>query len=182
MAERPLDDEQCDVVQQRFAAFLEEFAPADEAPTQDPDLSFYVARALEMAADDVPTLNVDIEHLSDFDNDVADVVINAHYRVDPYLRKALQNFLSRHTPDFVSTEEGVDREFWVSFHNLALKEKLRDLKTAKIGKLVAFEGTVTRTSEVLPSSLNNLFVYTSDGPGLKLQAGLLSHLHACADC
>ena len=51
----------------------------------------------------------------------------------------------------MATEDGVDRDFWVSFHNLANKEKLRELKTAKIGKLVAFEGTVTRTSEVLPT-------------------------------
>ena len=71
----------------------------------------------------------------------------------------------RHTPGFVTSEEGVDREFWVSFHNLALREKLRDLKTAKIGRLVAFEGTVTRASEVRCEGLATCASWLAPVPG-----------------
>ena len=71
-----------------------------------------------------------------------------HYRLDPYMKKALQNFVRAHLEDYVETDEHVEKEFWVSFFNLPLVERLRELKTGKIGKLVSFAGTVTRTSEV----------------------------------
>lgn len=64
--------------------------------------------------------------------------------------QVVQNFMSHHQREFVETEEGVPKEFWVSFYNLPLYDKLRDLKVKQIGKLVAFIGTCTRTSEVGP--------------------------------
>ena len=73
-----------------------------------------------------------------------------HYRLDPILKKALQNLVREKLPNFVHDDENVDREFWVSFYNHPLLERMRDLKAGKLGRLVAFAGTVTRTSEVRP--------------------------------
>jgi DNA replication licensing factor MCM6 len=42
------------------------------------------------------------------------------------------------------------KEFFVAFVNLPRTHHLRELRTQKIGQLVAFSGTVTRTSEVRP--------------------------------
>lgn len=70
--------------------------------------------------------------------------------MDPILKKALQNLVREKMPEFVSDEENVDKEFWVSFYNHPLLERMRDLKAGKLGRLVAFAGTVTRTSEVRP--------------------------------
>lgn len=72
------------------------------------------------------------------------------YRLDPVLKKALQNFVRVHMAEHVQDEENNDREFWVSFYNMPLIERMRDLKAGKLGRLVSFAGTVTRTSEVRP--------------------------------
>ena len=78
-------------------------------------------------------------------------ILQEHYhRLDPILKKALQNFVRVHMADHVQDEENNDREFWVSFYNMPLIERMRDLKAGKLGRLVSFAGTVTRTSEVRP--------------------------------
>lgn len=51
-------------------------------------------------------------------------------------------------PDYEMDEDGVHKEFWVSFYNLPSVVHLRQLRTEKIGTLVAVTGTVTKTSEV----------------------------------
>ena len=50
------------------------------------------------------------------------------------------------------------KEFFVAFVNLPRTHHLRELRTQKIGQLVAFSGTVTRTSEVRPELLFGTFV------------------------
>ena len=94
---------------------------------------------------------MDFADLSSWDSDLADLTKEHHFRLEPYFRKAVQNFMSRHQREFVETEDGVPKEFWVSFYGLPVDDRLRDLKTSKIGKLVSFVGTCTRTSEVMPS-------------------------------
>ena len=70
-----------------------------------------------------------------------------HYRLDPCLKKALQNCVQRHLPDYV-TEEGSDKEFWVSFYNMPLVERMRDLKAGKLGRLVSFTGRPLKRSQL----------------------------------
>ena len=72
-----------------------------------------------------------------------------YYRLDPILKKALQNFVREHMPEHVQDEENQEKEFWVSFYNMPIIERMRDLKAGKLGRLVSFAGTVTRTSEVI---------------------------------
>lgn len=43
-----------------------------------------------------------------------------------------------------------EKHFQIAFYGLPLISKIRDMRTAKIGSLVAISGTVTRTSEVRP--------------------------------
>ena len=50
------------------------------------------------------------------------------------------------------------REFHVAFYNLPLTSGIRDLRTERIGQLVAISGTVTRTSEVRPELVYGSFV------------------------
>lgn len=64
------------------------------------------------------------------------------------MKKVVQNLLREHQPDYAYDENGADVEFWVSFHNLPLVERMRDLTAEKLGRLVSFTGTVTRTTEV----------------------------------
>lgn len=49
------------------------------------------------------------------------------------------------------------KEFYVSFFNLPLVERVRQLKTNRIGRLVSVSGTVTRSTDVRPELLRGTF-------------------------
>ena len=48
----------------------------------------------------------------------------------------MQNLVRKYQENYVESEESGEREFWVSFYNVANPLKLRGLKTEKIGTLV----------------------------------------------
>jgi DNA replication licensing factor MCM6 len=79
------------------------------------------------------------------------------YKYQPFLRRAVQQFVREHRPDMVRWEGGQDKEFWVAFVNLPRVHRLRELKAENIGQLTSFSGTVTRTSEVRPELLLGSF-------------------------
>ncbi|KAL8865938.1 MAG: hypothetical protein Q9174_006597, partial [Haloplaca sp. 1 TL-2023] len=49
-----------------------------------------------------------------------------------------------------TTNQQTDKLFTLAFYNLPLISRVRQLRTAQIGKLLSISGTVTRTSEVRP--------------------------------
>ncbi|KAK3241271.1 MCM DNA helicase complex subunit mcm6 [Cymbomonas tetramitiformis] len=159
-----------EVVKTSFLDFLEKFS-TDEAdidgslasqPARD-----YVELLHEIKAQDKTTLYVDFAHLRSFDNILAQEVIEAsYYRYEPFFRKAVQNFVRNHHPDYVEDVNG-DKEFWVSFFNLPQISSLRELRTEKIGHLVSFSGTVTRSSEVRPELLYGAFRCMACGAEVK---------------
>ncbi|PRP74688.1 hypothetical protein PROFUN_03610 [Planoprotostelium fungivorum] len=100
---------------------------------------------------DLTTLYVEWQHLVTFDAELAEVVESNYYRLNPFLRKGLQNIFKRFHASFVVDEEGKDREFWVAFHTLPSIQK--DLRTDRVGQLCSVRGTVTRTTEVRPELL-----------------------------
>ena len=63
----------------------------------------------------------------------------------PPSRRA-QNFVKEHHPDYVQDDNG-KKEFFVAFVNMPRVHRLREMRTTKIGHLLSFSGTVTRTSE-----------------------------------
>ncbi len=75
---------------------------------------------------------------------------DAHYRMEPYLRRAARAFVREHLPGYAERDDGGAREFWVSFHGLGHSDRLRALRSDKVGALTQFVGTVTRTTEVRP--------------------------------
>lgn len=92
----------------------------------------------------------------------------------PYLRRALTNLIRKYEPTYLylspassssqasaagaSTPGLLTREFSLAFLNLAITDGIRDLRTARIGQLMAISGTVTRTSEVRPELVFGAFV------------------------
>jgi DNA replicative helicase MCM subunit Mcm2 (Cdc46/Mcm family) len=92
---------------------------------------------------------------------------------------AVFEFVRDVAPEFSGTPDRAAREFFVSFYNIATRNKwvwsryavpvtcvyarwcyprrVRDLKTHLIGHLVSFSGTVTRASEVRPELLYGVF-------------------------
>jgi len=66
----------------------------------------------------------------------------------PPSRRA-QNFVKEHHPEYVQDDNG-RKEFFVAFVNMPRVHRLREMRTQKIGQLLSFSGTVTRTSEARP--------------------------------
>jgi hypothetical protein len=54
--------------------------------------------------------------------------------------------VTAHHPDYTHDDNG-KKEFFVAFVNLPRVHRLREMRTTKIGHLLSFSGTVTRTSE-----------------------------------
>ena len=98
------------------------------------------------------TLYVKWEHIVDYDLELAQMIEEHHHRLEPCLRQAVQNLVRKHMEAYAVNTGGdqSESEFWVSFQMLPNTDKLRSLRTEQIGKLRAFSGTITRTSEVRP--------------------------------
>lgn len=69
-------------------------------------------------------------------------------RFEPYLRKALTRFMADHGYQIVKS-----KHFLLAIYNLPQINKIRDLKTCSLGRMMSIQGTVTRTTEVKPELL-----------------------------
>lgn len=69
-----------------------------------------------MVDNEQTTLYVDFQHIVQKDIELAEAIETYYYRLDQYLRKAVQATVKKQSPHFVTDERG-DREFWVSFYN-----------------------------------------------------------------
>lgn len=81
-----------------------------------------------------------------------------YYRFEPYLRHALHNVVASENQQYVYDVDRGQREFFVAFYNLPRVDRIRMVRTAKIGALVGITGTVTRTSEVRPELFYGTFI------------------------
>ena len=84
-------------------------------------------------------------------------ISEAYYRLEPFLRTAVRAFVRHHLDAFAENEDGSDKQFWISFYNLPDNDRLRALRSARIGKLSQFVGTVTRTTDVRPELFTGTF-------------------------
>ncbi|RIB20456.1 MCM2/3/5 family-domain-containing protein [Gigaspora rosea] len=72
--------------------------------------------------------------------------------------ESMQDESSHDQDEFVPLEKSYSLEYSVAFYNLPSQNRIRDLKTDKIGTLMSICGTVTRTSEVRPELLYGKFL------------------------
>lgn len=156
-------------VRESFEQFLEEYV--DEASADDEWLGkIYLAQMESMRVFEYSTLYVDYQHLVGRENGVlATAILEQYYRFNPFLLKGLRRLLKKYVPsllhmnvmggdseqrsDDASSSAGTtasERVFQISFFNLPVSHRIRDIRTDKIGSLMAISGTVTRTSEVRP--------------------------------
>ncbi|EFJ52099.1 minichromosome maintenance protein 6 [Volvox carteri f. nagariensis] len=138
-----------ELAETHFLGFLDTYKETDE------DLEPHYLNALrELKAQDKGTLYVHIGHLNAYDQGLCSYVIAQYNRVEPTLRKALHAFIRNHEPGLVDSTDS--REYYVAFVS-AWPQRMRDLRTSKLGQLTAFAGTVTRSSEVRPELLFGAF-------------------------
>lgn len=142
-----------------FKDFLANFSPPGYQPpvpqleegqdTPAPQ-SLMSAVVEEMVMKQQTVLYVEHQYLTMHSHDMADMILQHFERAEPVLRTTLQEHVREYHSEFLKENNGIDKEFFVGVCNLPSVEKLRDLKSESIGKLVSFSGTVTRTSEVRP--------------------------------
>lgn len=156
-------------VRESFEQFVEEFVDEE---TADDEWSgkIYLAQIESMRVFEYSTLYVDYQHLVGRENGVlATAILEQYYRFNPFLLKGLRRLLKKYAPSLLymnllgnndaesksettsaSGATANERVFQISFFNLPVTHRIRDIRTDKIGSLMAISGTATRTSEVRP--------------------------------
>jgi DNA replication licensing factor MCM6 len=162
-------DEHVAGLAESFSQFLTEFSPEGWMPepsqgtqgSQDAAASgrSYMARNVEQMCQAGETvLYVEFEHLQSCSYEMAQQIRDNYERAEPVMRRALQDHVREFHPDYLKEAHGVEKEFFIGIVGLPDSERLRDLRVEKIGRLVSFSGTVTRTSEVRPELFLGAFV------------------------
>ncbi|CAK9436464.1 uncharacterized protein LODBEIA_P10220 [Lodderomyces beijingensis] len=159
-------------VRESFENFIEEFRDREEENNQW-DGKSYLAQIESMKTYEYSTLYVNYQDLLSRENGVlATAISEQYYRFYPFLLNGLKRLLKKYAPSLLHTNlignEGEDepqglggsstsssptaneRVFQISFFNMPTVQRIRDIKSNKIGSLMTISGTVTRTSEVRP--------------------------------
>ena len=142
-------------VREYFEAFLkdssEEEGLADGAATADDEgLQYdYLVQCREMRQHERSTLFVDYLHLQSHDTELADAIQEYFHLLEPELRQSVAKVMGEMFEGYAQ-----ERDFYVSLPHLIA---IRDLRTERIAWLIAFSGTVTRTSDVKPELLAGAF-------------------------
>ncbi|KAL1495644.1 hypothetical protein AB1Y20_016511 [Prymnesium parvum] len=150
----PHHDSFANSAREHFEEFLESFS--SEGDTNDPTLLAtrdYIDQCHDMKENERYTLYVAFEHVHTHNLELADSIQTEFHYLEPYLRMAIHNVMAALHPQY-ATE---DKDFYLAVFNLPSQACIRDLKTSKIGSLISFSGTVTRTSEVRPELLQGKF-------------------------
>ena len=139
-----------------YVCFAVRFRTEDVAVINEPS---YIQQIGIMKANDRTTLYVDHAHLISYDTDLADAIQDDFYRLEPYLCEALKICVFELYPEYLYADDVERKEnvFWIAMYNVIGQQRLRDLTSIKIGKLLSVSGTVTRTSEVRPELLKAKF-------------------------
>ena len=151
VARQVVVDEMGAEVKRQFYTFLSECRDEETAA------EVYADAVRNMRLQEMTTLYVSYAQLMEFSEDLAGRVQADYYRVEPYLREALREYVIERHPDYALDDHERRRSFHVAFHSLASTQRIRALKTAKVGTLVSIRGTVVRTSAVHPELISGTF-------------------------
>ncbi|KAI9000197.1 MCM2/3/5 family-domain-containing protein [Gaertneriomyces semiglobifer] len=151
-------DATAEQVRADFEDFLNQFG--DSATGTYP----YIDQIKYLSTAEITTVYVDFAHVTQYSEVLATTIMNEYYRMEAYLRKAVQNVVREHDPDYLKirvgqyiADTGLVREFWIGWYGTGTIKKLRQLRMDTLGQLTAISGTVTRTSEVRPELLYGTF-------------------------
>lgn len=157
----PRQDAAGEAVKVRFYNFLTSFVTEDDIDTlasQGRIRTLYEEQIVAMIRNDRTTVYVDFAHINDFDRELAEAIQLEYYRFEPFLRRSVQEYVGQEHPEYVHDMDKGTREFFVSVHNLPRVERIRNMRTETIGRLISFSGTVTRSSEVRPELLFGTYI------------------------
>ena len=162
-------DESGEIVKAKFSQFISEYEDKDldteNSTTHQRLMSDYKSQISYIIQNDKSTLFVNFQHVKEYDFELAEAIELEFYRFEPYLRKSIQEYVSINLRDYGHDPNKGPREFFVSLHNLPRIERIRTMKTDRIGRLICISGTVTRSSEVRPELLFGNFTCRKCGTG-----------------
>jgi len=168
--EQPLNNQVVDSsgeeVKSRFYEFLRGYRSDndfEDMATQRRLMIDYQAQIDWMIKNDKTTVFVNFLHMREYDPELSDAVEFEYIRFEPYLRKAITECVTMEHQGYEYNSDKGERTFFVSFYNLPRVERIRQIRSAKIGSLVSLSGTVTRSSEVRPELLFGTFKCTKCG-------------------
>eukprot|EP00124_Ichthyophonus_hoferi_P002955 Ihof_evm2s228 gene=Ihof_evmTU2s228 len=149
------DDARGLIVQQMFEEFLSEFEVTDRERTFKP----YVEQLETLYDNDRTTFYVDLEHVKAYAEETLYRDIKTeYYRFMPFLQRAAYNFTLQHPNERVDADTNAARDYWISFFGQReVVQRIRDMRTDKLGRLESISGTVIRTSDVKPELLMGTF-------------------------
>eukprot|EP00842_Homolaphlyctis_polyrhiza_P006142 jgi/Hompol1/6529/HPOL_003647-RA len=164
-------DETAEQVRQDFTVFLENFVEQVDDETQS---NIYVEQIRHLGQYQATTIYVDFSHVDAYNQMLAQTIAVQYYRMEPYLRKAVQNLVAKYDADYLhiktgghSLGNGQMREFWIGWYGMPQVKRLREVRMELHSQLVSISGTVTRTSEVRPELLFGTFVCNECGSLVK---------------
>merc|ERR1719187_1049114 len=131
--------------QKLFLDFLE------ECTLDGSDELKYLADAQDLIRPERNTLTVSFEDVERVNQQLATTCLEDYYRVYPFLCRAVRNFAQDRG------QVPPNKEFYVSFTDVAQRLKVRELTTAKIGTLLKMTGQVVRTHPVHPELVSGTF-------------------------
>eukprot|EP00871_Galdieria_phlegrea_P001188 jgi/Galph1/206/GphlegSOOS_G4959.1 len=150
-----------------FFKFLETFEDDEYRERTEnssaPHSLVYLLQLEELRQNEITTLYIDYHHILQFDETLANAIESNYYRFEPYLRHSANEFAKKYFADFMKTDQGQEKQLWISIYNYPQVRKLRELRCDSIGCLLAISGTVTRTSDVRPELLKGTFACKNCG-------------------
>ncbi|KAG5318172.1 MCM6 factor, partial [Acromyrmex heyeri] len=130
--------------QKLFQDFLERF--------KEFEVVKYLEPAKELISPERCTLEVSFDDTEAYNQMLATTIIEEYYRVYPYLCQAVSNFVK----DVGNLPK--DKECYVSFTDVPVRHKLRELNTSLLGTLTRISGQVVRTHPVHPELVLGTFI------------------------
>ena len=134
-------DETGEEVQRRFVDFLENYEKADAEP------SLYETRIEQMLDNEHSTLYVDFAQIITHDSELADAVELEFYRFEPFLRHAIGEVVAHKWPHEAQDSNGCKRDFSAAVHGMPNVERIRAMRTDRIGRLVGVSTPASPTRE-----------------------------------
>jgi DNA replication licensing factor MCM6 len=139
-------------IQAVFQNFLRDFY------VNNPEEKLYLIQIERMLSVEQTTIYVDWLHLAEFNQDLADAILEEFYRYESYLRSGVETVVREvQPPNLDERMENSNKQYYVSFYNYNRVSKIREIRSENIGQLMAISGTVTRTSEVRPELIFGTF-------------------------
>lgn len=148
--------------------------PSQESTKGDENTRLYIEQIHNMITNKMSTLFIDFDHLAHIEDGIlVKPVIEQYYRFKPFIIKALESCVRFIDPEYLYLKDhglheqdekgdGVQkfnkRVFEITFINLPITYRIRDIRADKVGALMSIMGTVTRTSEVRPELYKGVFV------------------------